>query len=185
VGGHELVELRGLARIARAGGHRQQQIAEVLARGDREEFQRIDDHVGVAAVGQMVLDGHAVRIGRLGAVRQVGDSRGIGEAHGHRNLAAVEQHRLAQGRRVRRGREAALGHQALGVIGAEAGMDAEGLVHGIHDRGLDGLIVRPREVRRCQAECGQRGQEEVSSHGGLPLRAATGDRGRVAAPSRD
>ena len=83
----------------------------------------------------------------LGPVRQVRHARRIGEAHRHRDRAAVEQHRLAQRRRLGRSLEAALDDDALGVIGAEAGMHAEHLVHRLDDLDLDKLF-RLNEARR-------------------------------------
>src|SRR5258706_7097405 len=68
----ELLDLGRFWRIGRARGHSQQEIAKVFPIGDREKFKRIDDHVGIAAIRQMKLERHAMRIGLLRAIRQIG-----------------------------------------------------------------------------------------------------------------
>src|SRR5688572_14302879 len=63
-----------LVGFGRAGGHGQQEVAELDRRGDREEAQAVDHDVGVAAVRQVELDRHAMRVGLGIAVGEVGDA---------------------------------------------------------------------------------------------------------------
>src|SRR5262249_28736853 len=129
VAGHELLEFRRFSGVGRARGQGQQQIAKIFAGCYWKELERIDHHVGVAAVREMKLDGHAVRIGGAGPVRHIRYSSRIGESHGRWDRAAVKQYRSTQPRCFRRRLEAAFDNDAFGVIGAEARMDSKYLVH--------------------------------------------------------
>jgi len=68
----ELLEFRRLGGFRRACGQRQKQVAELLATRYGEELEGIDHHVGIAAVRQVVLDRHTMRVCQVRSVRQVG-----------------------------------------------------------------------------------------------------------------
>src|SRR4029077_11752525 len=130
--GHELLEFRRFRGVGRARGQGQQQIAKIFTGGYWKELEGIDHHVGVAAVWQMKLDGHAVRIGDIDPVRHIRYSSRIGKPHRRRDWAAVEQYRSTQSRCLWRRLEAAFHNDALGVTGAEPGVDAKDLMHGVN-----------------------------------------------------
>ena len=164
VGGDERVEFRWLRGAGRAVRDRQEQVAEVFARRDDKELQRVDHHVGLVAVRQVELDRHAVRVGRVGAIGQVGNAGRIREPHGDRDRGAAEDRGLAQRRRGGRRLECALGHDALGVVGAKARMHAERLVEGIDDLHLEWLVIRPCGARDHDGEHEQRGGKGSRLH---------------------
>ncbi len=161
--GDERVEFRRFWSAGRTGGDRQEQVTKIFARGHDEELQRVDHHVGLAAVRQVEFDRHAVRVGRVGAVGQVRNAGRIGEPHGDRDRGTAEDRGLAQRRGSGRRLECALGHDALGVVRAKARMHAERLVEGIDDLDLERLVVGP-----CRAR-GRDGEHEQRSGNGSQL----------------
>jgi hypothetical protein len=164
VGGDELLEFCRLRRIGRARGNGKEQVAEIGAVRHREKLERVGHHVDFLAVRQMKLDRHAVRIGKRRTVRQVRYAGRIGEAHGRRNGAAVEQLCLAQRRRSGRSLEAAFNHHAFRMVGAVSGMGAEGLVHRVHDLDWERFVFSPGDSRGRQSDDGERGGKLVSQH---------------------
>ena len=103
MGRRKLLQLGRLGGIRRTCRHGEQHIPEVFSRRHREEFERVNHHVGFAAVGEMKFNGHSVWISLRGAIRQIGNTRRIRKAHNHRNGSAVEQHCLAETGGFRRG----------------------------------------------------------------------------------
>src|SRR6516165_8085733 len=137
----ELLEFCRLGGVGRTCCQCQQQIAKVFAGGYRKELERVDHHVGVAAVRQMKLDSHAVRIGVDGPVRDVRYSSRIGESHRRWDRAAVEQYGPAKPGCLGRSLEVAFDNDALGVISTKAWMGTKYLVHRVNELLLDRLIL--------------------------------------------
>src|SRR5215471_5777948 len=89
----------------------------------------------------MKLDGHAVRIGVAGPVRDVWYSGRIRESHRRWDRAAVEQYGPAKPGCLGRSPEVAFDNDALSVISAKARMGTKYLVHRVNELLLDRLIL--------------------------------------------
>ena len=164
----EALECGGLGGVRATGGHRLQQRQEVLGRGDREKGQRVGDDVHLRAVGQLEAHRHAVRAGVRVAVGDRGYAGRIGEAHGDRDRSASEQGSGAQLRAGGAGLEAALGDDALGVVGTQVGLLAEQLVERVDDlRRHVGVVGEAghREGTGEDRRQGGRPQEPDRAHG--------------------
>src|SRR5215471_17348804 len=113
----------------------------------------------------MKLDGHAVRISGVGPVRQVRYARRIGKSYCHRNGAAAEYRRPAQGRCLGGRLEAAFGDNTLGVIGPEPWMHAKSLVRGVDELFLEGAIFSSHDPGPRQSKHDHRNKKLVVFHG--------------------
>src|SRR4051812_20044713 len=114
----EGVELRRFGRVGAALNDRLQQIAKLVARRYREEFERVRDYVHLPAIREVELEGHSVRIRIDSAIGDVRYSGGIREARGHGDRLAPEQRRLTERGGFLGWREGALDDDALRVIRA-------------------------------------------------------------------
>ena len=74
---YELFKFGWLGGIWRARGYSQVKISKIFAGAHREKFQGVDDHVRLAAVRQVELNRHAMRIGVRGPVRNIGYPRRV------------------------------------------------------------------------------------------------------------
>jgi hypothetical protein len=124
MGRDELIELRRVSCIWRARGYGEQHVTEIRAVGNRKEFDGVENHVGFAAVRQLKLDRHAMRVREAGAIRDVGNARRVRETYRHEDRASGKQHRLTQTSGLRRGFEATRDNYSLGVISAKSRMNA-------------------------------------------------------------
>src|SRR6476661_7886299 len=97
----------------------------------------------------MELDGHAVRIGVAGAVRNSRYSGRIGESRGRRDRAAVEQYGPAQAGCFRRRLKAAFDNDALGMIDTKPRVDTKHLGQGVNELFLNRLILSADDSRPC------------------------------------
>src|SRR3954447_1097177 len=92
----EFVKLGRLGCVWRACSDCQKQVTKLLASGDHEKLQGVDHHIGLAAIRQMELDRHAMRVRGIRTVRYVWDTGGSREPHGDRNCPAAKNRRFAE-----------------------------------------------------------------------------------------